>query len=436
MPLRITRRELVVGSAALALAGCAGVARRAPPEVRQRPAPEGAERPAPGSARPNFLIFLADDLGRECLGCYGGTSYATPRLDALARGGLRFERCFSMPQCHPTRVALLTGRYPFRANARWGRLPDSEITFAHVLARAGYATAVSGKWQLAKLKKQPDHPLRAGFQTSCCWGWHEGARYWEPLIWQDGKRRDDLRARYGPDVHTDFLIDFMARHRQEPFLAYYPMTLPHLSSVGADGAPGAKRTSYPELVGEMDRQVGRTLDALESLALSDNTLVLFAADNGTPRGVTSEFAGRAIEGGKSSLTDAGTHVPLISSWPGSVPAGICPDLVDVSDFLPTLAALAHAELPAGAALDGRSFAPQLVGSPARPRDWVYSGHRGRSFLRDQRWKLTSSGDLYDLDRDPDESAAIRADADTPESAVARERLVAYVRAYFPERRLP
>jgi len=418
--LEITRRELVIGAAALALARCAG-----------------APRPTPGGAvRPNFLIFLADDLGRECLGSYGGTSYATPRLDALARSGLRFERCFSMPQCHPTRVALLTGRYPFRANVRWGRLPETEVTFAHVLAAVGYATAVSGKWQLAKLRKDPNHPARAGFQTSCCWGWHEGARYWDPLIWQDGVRRDDLRERYGPDVHTDFLIDFMARHRDGPFLAYYPMTLPHLSSAGADGAPGAKLTTYPELVAEMDLQVARTLDALERLGLASNTLVLFAADNGTPRGITSELAGRDIAGGKTSLTDAGTHVPLLASGPGVVRGGTCSDLVDVSDFLPTLAALAHADLPAGITLDGRSFAPQLRGEAGRPRDWVYSGHRGRSFLRDERWKLTNSGALYDLTRDPDETAAISPGADTPESAAARARLESYVRAYFPEARLP
>lgn len=419
--MEITRREFVVGAAALALAGCAG-----PPQPLRR-----------DSRGPNFLVFLADDLGRECLGCYGGSSYATPRLDALARGGLRFERCFSMPQCHPTRVALLTGRYPFRANARWGRLPDDEVSFAHLLARAGYRTAVSGKWQLAKLKKQPDHPARAGFQTSCCWGWHEGSRYWEPLIWQDGVRRDDLTGRYGPDVHTEFLIDFMAREREGPFLAYYPMTLPHLSSAGADGAPGAKRTSYPELVEEMDRQVGRTLDALESLALARSTIVLFSADNGAPRGITSELAGRRIPGGKATLSDAGTHVPLLASGPGIAPGGVCPDLVDVSDFLPTLAALAGAELPAGLVLDGRSFAPQLRGEPGRPRDWVYGGdHRGRSFLRDRRWKLTNSGALYDVERDPDEVAAIEAGRDTPESAAARARLEAYVRSYFGTETLP
>src|SRR5882672_6461838 len=91
---------------------------------------------------PNIVLFLADDLGRECLASYGGTSYRTPRLDALAAEGMRFERCFAMPKCHPSRVALLTGRYPFRTNAHWGTLPESEVTFGHVLEQAGYATAL------------------------------------------------------------------------------------------------------------------------------------------------------------------------------------------------------------------------------------------------------------------------------------------------------
>jgi arylsulfatase A len=418
---RISRREFVVGAAALTLAGCARTPR--------------ASRPAADASGPSFLIFLADDLGRECLGCYGGSSYATPRLDALAREGLRFAHCFSMPQCHPTRVTLLTGRYPFRAQARWGTLPGAEHTFGQLFAEAGWATAVSGKWQLALLKEQPDHPARAGFQTSCCWGWHEGARYWQPIIWQDGRRRDDLRDRYGPDVHTDFLIDFMARQRERPFLAYYPMTLPHLSSVGADGAPGAPRSSYPELVAEMDRQVGRTLDALERLGLARRTFVFFLADNGTPRGVVSELAGRAIRGGKASATDAGTHVPLLVSGPG-VARGVCTDLVDVSDVLPTLAALAGVALPADPALDGHSFAPQLRGERGEPREWVYAGHRGRSFLRDRRWKLTRSGELYDLERDPDESAPVPPGSAGPEAAAARTRLEAWARAYFPDARLP
>jgi arylsulfatase A len=414
--VELTRREFVAGAAAVALAGCAHEPAR-----------------APRAAGPSFLVLLADDLGRECLGCYGGASYGTPRLDSLARSGLRFDRCFSMPQCHPSRVTLLTGRYPFRTNARWGTLPRSEVTFAHVLARAGYATAVAGKWQLAQLADAPDHPARAGFQTSCCWGWNEGPRYWQPVIWQDGRRRDDVRERYGPDVHTDFLIDFMARQRGAPFLAYYPLTLPHLSSAGADGERPA---SYAELVAELDRQVGRTLDALDELGLAGSTLVLFSADNGSPRGVTSALGARRIRGGKSLATDAGTHVPLLARWPGVVPTGACADLVDLSDFLPTLAELASAALPDDVSLDGRSFAPQLRGEPGRLRAWVYSGHRDRSFLREERWKLARGGALYDLARDPDEAAPIVPERDTPESAAARARLLAYARAYFPGGRLP
>src|SRR5262245_44470335 len=149
----ITRREfvetLLAGGVVLGLAACA----KAPPPARA------------ASRGPNIVLFLADDLGRECLGSYGGTSYATPRLDELARGGMRFERCFAMPKCHPSRVALLTGRYPFRANARWGTLPASEVTFGHVLAAAGYATALSGKWQMALLRRDPNHVAAAGFQT-------------------------------------------------------------------------------------------------------------------------------------------------------------------------------------------------------------------------------------------------------------------------------
>src|SRR3970282_1649985 len=134
-----TRRELLqrlgLGAVSLALAHCA------------TPQPRAAR----ADARPHLVLVLADDLGRECLGAYGGSSYATPMLDRLAAEGMRFERCFAMPKCPPSRVTLLTGRYPFRADARWGTLPESERTFGQVLAEAGYATALSGKWQMAKL---------------------------------------------------------------------------------------------------------------------------------------------------------------------------------------------------------------------------------------------------------------------------------------------
>lgn len=412
----ITRRKfvesLVAGAATYSLAACA----------LPRPPRLGRDDSAP---RPNLLVILADDLGRECLGSYGGTSYATPRLDRLAREGMRFERCFAMPMCHPSRTTLLTGRYPLRTKARWGTLPEDELTFGEVVEQAGYATALAGKWQMAIQKDDPDHVTRNGFATSAVWGWHEGARYWQPVIWIDGVLRPELTERYGPDVHTEFLIDFIAKPRNEPFLAFCPLTLPHFSRVDADGAPGVALARYGEMVEEMDFQVGRLLDALARLGLSDNTLVLFTADNGTPRRVVSMLGGREIRGGKSTLVDAGTHVPLLARWPGVVPAGsVCPALVDLSDFFPTFAELAGAKLPADLPIDGRSIVPLLRGAPGPEREWVYGAWRGRAYLRGARWKLYSTGELFDLAQDPEETRPILAPADSAESAAARARLEA------------
>ena len=140
----------------------------------------GAEQ----AQRPNILLIMADDVGRETLGCYGGSSYRTPHLDALAASGTRFRHCYSMPVCHPSRLAIMAGRYPLRNPAGWGSWPAGITTFANVLQDAGYATAVAGKWQLALLKRKPDHAGLLGFDESALFGWHEGPRYHNPLIYR------------------------------------------------------------------------------------------------------------------------------------------------------------------------------------------------------------------------------------------------------------
>ncbi|MGH2898710.1 MAG: sulfatase-like hydrolase/transferase, partial [Solirubrobacteraceae bacterium] len=230
---------------------------------------------------------------------------------------------------------------------------------------------------------------------------------------------------YGPDVHTEFLIDFMTTHREEPFLAFWPATLPHFSKPAEETSEQDALASYAEMVEELDFQVRRLVDSLDHLGLAEDTLVLFSADNGTPGGVVSKLGDREIAGGKSLLTDAGTHVPLLARWPGVVPAGsVCPALIDLSDFLPTLAELAHAPLPEGVVLDGRSFAPLLRGEPGPERTWVHGAWAGRAYLRGMRWKLYASGELYDLDADPDENAPLLATDDSPEAAAARAQLAA------------
>jgi arylsulfatase A len=390
---------------------------------------------------PNIVLIMADDVGCEILGCYGGTSYKTPNIDNLAETGIRFTHCYSTPLCSPSRVTIMTGRYTFRTTEKWGFIPPSENTFGHILKSAGYATALAGKWQMCLLNTDPMHVMKMGFDENCCFGWHEGSRYYQPHIWQNGKILNDVADRFGPDVYCEFLIDFITKNKDRPFLAYYPMAVAHeitndLETPPPTG-PDGRYQSYQELIEYMDILVGRIIKALERLELRDNTLILFTTDNGTPREFITRFENgnyikepiiskkgdESVRGGKGRLTDAGTHVPLIANWSGVSPAGkVCDDLIDFSDFMPTLAELARAQIPQNITIDGTSFAAQLQGKTARPREWIYTQWEGKSWIRTKRWKLYSSGLLYDMTNDPSESFAIKPSDDTEESAQIREKL--------------
>ncbi|NCF88191.1 MAG: sulfatase-like hydrolase/transferase, partial [Verrucomicrobiaceae bacterium] len=349
--------------------------------------------PAFAQRAPNILLILTDDVGREAIGCYGGESYATPNIDRLAAEGMRFEHFYAAPVCHPTRVALISGRYLHSlGNPRWGYYPKGECeqqTIAHAMKRAGYATAASGKWHLAMLKDDPRHPSRLGFDEHCFFGWHEGPRYWEPHVWENGELRSDIAQRFGPDVYLEFLIDFMRRHRSEPFFAYYPMTLCHAVSNDLDPHPphgsNGRYLTFAEMMVEMDKRVGRIVDAVDALGLKDKTLIFFTSDNGTtaknyirqegrelirePR-VTSTIKGQRLVGQKGKFNDWGTRVPTIARWPGTIPAGSTTDtLADGTDLLPTFAALGRQDqLPHP--IDGASFAKLLTEGKSPSRPWV------------------------------------------------------------------
>ncbi|MDW7679118.1 MAG: sulfatase-like hydrolase/transferase [bacterium] len=401
--------------------------------------------------RPNVVLIMADDLGQEVLGCYGGTSYQTPNIDKLAETGVKFTHCYGTPVCSPSRVTIMTGRYLFRTTEEWGHIPPDEKTFGHVLKNGGYATALAGKWQMSLLKSDPLHIQKMGFEQNCCFGWHEGPRYYEPLIWQNGKIREDVKDRFGPDVYCDFLIEFMKRNRDKPFLAYYPMALAHDISNDMESppppGPNGRYPTYKELVEYIDKLVGRIITALEVLGLREDTLVLFTGDNGTPKKfitevkdgnyirtpIVSKMNGKDVIGGKGELTDAGTHVPLIANCPGNSPSGaICSDLIDFTDFLPTMAELGKADLPENVIVDGRSFLPQIRGKRGNPRDWVYNQWAGNAWIRNKRWKLYKTGDLFDMEKDPFEKAPIKSSGDTDDSAEARKLLYHYVKELNPK----
>ncbi len=417
--------------------------------------------PAFSAERPNILFILADDVGQEVLGCYGGQSYATPHLDELARTGMLFRNGFSMPVCHPTRLTLMTGKYPFRhGQVTWGDFPESEelTTWANQLRENDYATYIAGKWQLCLLRDDPLHPRRLGFQHSDLFGWHEGPRYYEPMIYHDGTVREDTLGHYGPDLYVRGLIEFMKANREKPFLAYYSMAVCHEVTDDLDPpvphGPFGRYDNYAEMVAEMDRNVGRMVAALNALGLREKTLILFTADNGTPpeiiiradgkelirEAVVSKQNGLLVPGGKKKLTDDGTNVPLIANWPGTIrPGQVVDDLVDMSDYLPTFVELTGGELPQDRKIDGVSFAPRLLGTGSSPRRWAYAeeavlpkpggvepdgSSSGLRWVRTGRWKLYNDGRLYDLHTDLQERHPFRQNQEGSEARVARDQLQA------------
>jgi arylsulfatase A len=388
---------------------------------------------------------MADDLGYECLGCYGSKSYKTPVLDELARTGMRFEHCYSQPLCTPSRVKIMTGQYNFRNYVNFGVLDPKQKTFGHLLQSCGYATCVVGKWQLygsvnqgAEVRGTGSMPGQAGFDEHCLWQIKgRGSRYKDPVMVQNGKNLDDLQGKYGPDVSCDYALDFIERHKAGPFLLYFPMAIVHSpfepTPDSEDWGKNTKKSDtkyFADMVAYMDKIVGRIVDRLGELGLRENTLVLFVGDNGTDKSIRSQMADRVIRGDKGNTTDGGTHVPMIANQPGVVSAGkVCGDLVDFSDFVPTFAEATGTEVPENMKVDGRSFLPQLRGEKGNPREWIFCHYdpkwlgrkKATRFVRDKRWKLYASGELYDVQADVLEQ---NPDPTGPEAAEARKRLQA------------
>ena len=377
--------------------------------------------------KPNVILILCDDVGFECFSAYGSREYATPRLDALAAQGIRFDNCHSTPLCTPSRVNLMSGKSNVFNYFDFGIYPKGEPTFADYFKNHGYATAVAGKWQLLTAKGGIT-PAEAGFDTHCLWNIPGGGRerYWNPSLVKDGSLLDLPDKSYGPDITTDFLIDFIKKHKDQPFLAYFPMILPHnpfpVTPDSVDPDSTNQKSNFVDMVQYIDKNVGRLEDALEKLGLRRNTMIVFTGDNGTNSLLTSELNGRQIRGGKGYTHDYGTHVPLIVNWPGHVPGGkVSDDLICFSDFFPTMveaAGLPEKKISDG---DGWSFWPQCQGRHGKKRDWIYCyyfprpssakyndkySHYEVRFARDKRYKLYDNGDLFDTVKDVSEKHAI------------------------------
>jgi arylsulfatase A len=380
----------------------------------------------PEGRPPNLIVIMADDLGAKELSCYGNKHHQTPNLDRLARTGVQFATAYSTPICHPTRFEIMTGQYgcnngvyhfPGRRGGPDPKGPADQIinhvTFAQLLKPKGYATALTGKWQLSG--EVPTLVRETGFDEYCMWAYrhnlpegveHDGgwegrkgqktSRYWHPSIVRNAEYLPTEKDDYGPDVFTDFLIDFARRHKDGPFFIYYPMALthaPYYSTPTSDPNEVEKfkhtQEKFKENVEYTDKLVGRIVDALEEMGLRENTILFFTGDNGT--------GGQ----GKAQPTELGARVPLIVNCPGRVkPLKLSDELVDLSDIMPTLADLAGAKLPKDRPIDGRSFAFLLRGEPGEVRDWIFAYLGDRRTLRTKRWLLEDNsphhdGRLYD-----------------------------------------
>ena len=396
----MNRREFLkatsVGLAALSLPAC------------RTSATAAGESPMAGKPvaanRPNIIMILGDDVALGNLGCTGGP-FKTPHIDALAKDGLRFSQCYAMPQCSPTRCVALTGRYPFRTGLlgnhdRETVDPKQEVMIPTVMKQAGYVTASVGKWHVG--------PLGPGE-----WGFDEYLVFpGSGLYWRDkkpqskyynvnGQRHDLPEGQYLPDILHEFLVNFLTKHKDQPFFVYYPMSHIHGTIVRTpDSKPGADEDRlYVDNIEYMDKLVGKLMTELDRLHLREKTLVLFTGDNGTSGGYSkmATVNGKPLSGHKLKLLEGGSRVPLICNWPGVTPAGkVLNDLVDFSDFFTTFADLGGAKLPEGVKLDGHSFAPQLRGEKGSPRDWIFVQLGAKWYVRDQGFKLTESGELFDM----------------------------------------
>ncbi len=345
---------------------------------------------------------------------------------------------YAQPLCTPTRVQLMTGHSNVRNYVSFGSLRPNLVTFGNLLKDAGYSTGMVGKWQLGR---ERDLPKKLGFDEYALWQHtRRPPRYANPGLEINGVERDFNNGEYGPDLLNEFARDFVTRKKDTPFFLYYSMLLTHDPYQPVPDSPDYDPRAVGERVNRdvrhfggmvryMDTLVGKLVSRLEELGIRENTLILFVGDNGTGRGTQSWMGEVVVTGAKRSPVTFGMHVPLIASWPGRIGSGTTvADLVDTTDFLPTLLDAAGVEVRADLALDGRSFLPQLQGRTGRPRDWIYSWYSPRQlpdtsmevreFAFNARYKLYRTGEFFDMHRDIEEQSPLGVASLTGEAAAA------------------
>lgn len=413
--------------------------------------------PQAETAKPNIVFIMADDLGYGDLGCYGQKKILTPRIDSMAREGIRFTNYYAgCTVCAPSRCVLMTGKHMghCRVRGNGGGLSQSlrpeDVTVAKLLQKSGYKTGLFGKWGLGDEGVAiVGSPIRQGFDEF--YGYlnqHHAHNYWPtflikgesrvPLnnevkpIGKDGGGVATKKVDYAPDLILQQSLDFISRNKKEPFFLFFSTTLPHANNEATretgDGCEIPDLGIYKDkdwtrqnkaqaaMITYLDTQVGKILDHLKSQGLEQNTLVFFTSDNGPHKegGNNPDFfdASGGLNGIKRSLHDGGIRVPMIARWPGKIPKEATSAHISYhGDFLATACDFAEIEIPNG--LDGISMKPTLMGQNNSQKKhpylyWEFYEGNGARAIRMNNWKGISKPfsqnqlEVYDLDKDAQE----------------------------------
>ena len=386
--------------------------------------------------KPNIIFIMADDLGYGDLGCYGGKLIKTPNVDKLARDGLRFTQAYAGgPVCTPSRSVLMTGLHNGHTPARDNiphfhtYLQKDDITVAEVLKRSGYRCGGVGKWSLGDAGTV-GRATNKGFDMWFGYLNQDHAHYYYTEYLNDNEGRLELsgntesREHYSHDLIAERALQFIQESKDQPFFLYVAFTLPHFSSRNEDSDGFAvpstdpytdkdwdeKSKKYAAMVHMLDRDVGRIVNLVNELGLTDNTLIIFTSDNGGHSTIWKEFnTNGPLRGYKRNLTEGGIRVPFIARWSGKVPAGKTSDeIIAFQDMMPTFAELAGANCSEN--IDGISVVDAVLGGKVKnPHQYLYWDY---GFCRDRydqavrigNWKGIREGQgkktqLYDLNTD-------------------------------------
>ncbi len=398
--------------------------------------------PSRETQKPNIIYIMADDLGYGDLGSYGQQVIKTPNLDRLAASGTRFTNVYTgSTVCAPSRSVLMTGRHTGHTTVRGnfgiggvkglgggdGRVPlaADDTTVAEVLKSVGYVTGMTGKWGLGEPNTSGE-PLKQGFDE---WFGYLNQRrahsYYPDYLWHQDERvvlegnANGGRTTYSHDLMASFVLEFIQKHKDTPFFLYVPFTIPHdrfevpeLGEYAQFEDWAEEERNYAAMVSRMDRDIGRMLELLDSLGLSDDTIIFFCSDNGATRRWEGRFdSSGSLRGRKRDMYEGGIRTPMIVKYPNKIAAGAVDDTPwYFADVLPTLADLAGANTPEN--IDGISVLPTLLGQDQdlaeRVMYWEFYERNFQQAIRMGNWKgvklsPAAGWELYDLSTDESET---------------------------------